>query len=392
MKIHAALLPLAVCLAVGIVLSQLLDQWTVGLALMVPCLLVTFLLGRFPRLQTIGIGVCFVLLGLTLGARSYQYLPAEPSPSALTAKATQVRQQLLQHYRSWDLDDEALGVVAAMTLGEKSALDRDLKDTYSRVGAAHILALSGLHLMIIYTVIAFFVGWRRFRIFSQVVIILSIWAFAVMVGMSPSVVRSAVMISLYALLSLGHRDRMSVNTLALTAIIMLAVNPQSLYSISFQLSFMAVLAILLFNPLFYRLVPLHVLQHHRWLGILWGLTTVSLSAQIGTAPLVAYYFGRFSTWFLLSNYFVIPLASAVLYLTLGCLATGWWVALQQMLISLLAGVVVLMNRLLQAVARLPYSSIEDLHPTVWQVIFVYLVIGCGYVLLSLYTPKAQQNG
>lgn len=392
MKIHAALLPLAVCLAVGIVLSQLLDQWTVGLALMVPCLLVTFLLGRFPRLQTIGIGVCFVLLGLTLGARSYQYLPAEPSPSALTAKATQVRQQLLQHYRSWDLDDEALGVVAAMTLGEKSALDRDLKDTYSRVGAAHILALSGLHLMIIYTVIAFFIGWRRFRFFSQVVIILSIWAFAVMVGMSPSVVRSAVMISLYALLSLGHRDRMSVNTLALTAIIMLAVNPQSLYSISFQLSFMAVLAILLFNPLFYRLVPLHVLQHHRWLGILWGLTTVSLSAQIGTAPLVAYYFGRFSTWFLLSNYFVIPLASAVLYLTLGCLATGWWTVLHQMLISLLAGVVVLMNRLLQAVARLPYSSIEDLHPTVWQVIFVYLVIGCGYVLLSLYTPKVQQNG
>lgn len=392
MKIHAALLPLAVCLAVGIVLSQLLDQWTVGLALMVPCLLVTFLLGRFPRLQTIGIGVCFVLLGLTLGARSYQYLPAELSPSALTAKATQVRQQLLQHYRSWDLDDEALGVVAAMTLGEKSALDRDLKDTYSRVGAAHILALSGLHLMIIYTVIAFFIGWRRFRFFSQVVIILSIWAFAVMVGMSPSVVRSAVMISLYALLSLGHRDRMSVNTLALTAIIMLAVNPQSLYSISFQLSFMAVLAILLFNPLFYRLVPLHVLQHHRWLGILWGLTTVSLSAQIGTAPLVAYYFGRFSTWFLLSNYFVIPLASAVLYLTLGCLATGWWTVLHQMLISLLAGVVVLMNRLLQAVARLPYSSIEDLHPTVWQVIFVYLVIGCGYVLLSLYTPKVQQNG
>ena len=392
MKLHAALLPLAVCLAAGIVLSRLLDQWTVGLALMVPCLLGTFLLGRFPRLQTIGIGVCVVLLGLTLGARSDQYPPTEPSPSALSAKAEHVRQQLLQHYRSWGLDDEAVGVVAAMTIGEKSALDRDLKDTYSRVGAAHILALSGLHLMIIYTVIAFFVGWRRFRIFSQVVIILSIWAFAVMVGMSPSVVRSAVMISIYALLSLGHRDRMSVNTLALTAIIMLAVNPQSLYSISFQLSFMAVLAILLFNPLFYRLIPLHVLQHHRWLGILWGLTTVSLSAQIGTAPLVAYYFGRFSTWFLLSNYFVIPLATAVLYLTLGCLATGWWVALQQMLISLLACVVVLMNRLLQAVARLPYSSIENLRPTVWQVIFVYMVIGCGYVLLSLYTPKAQQNG
>ena len=392
MKLHAPLLPLAVCLAAGIGLSQLLGNWTTGLALLTGCLAVTILLGRFPRLQSIGVGCCVVLLGLTLGARSYRHTADERSQTALTIKATHLRQQLLQHYRSWNMDDEALGVVAAMTLGEKSQLDRELKATYSKVGAAHILALSGLHLMIIYTVITFFVGWRRFRLLSQVVVVLAIWAFAVLVGMSASVVRSAFMISLYALLSLGHRERMSVNTLAFTAIVMLIINPQSLYDIGFQLSFMAVLAILLFNPLFYKLVPLHVLQHHRWLGFLWGLTTVSVSAQIGTAPLVAFYFGRFSTWFLLSNYFVVPLATAILYLALCCLATGWWISLQQTVVALLTSVVTLMNRLLETVARLPYSSIEGLHPTVWQVALIYIIIGSAYVLLSLRLAATRRSG
>ena len=120
-----------------------------------------------------------------------------------------------------------------------------------------------------------------------------------MVGLSPSVVRSSVMISIYALLSLGYREKMSVNTLAFTAIIMLVVNPRSLYDVGFQLSFAAVLAILVLNPLFSKVIPLHVLLRHRWLRFWWGLTTVSVSAQVGTAPLVAYYFGTFSTYFLL---------------------------------------------------------------------------------------------
>jgi competence protein ComEC len=216
------------------------------------------------------------------------------------------RHQLLECFQRWGLDKEVYGVIAAMTLGEKSQLDRNIKETYSQVGASHILALSGLHLMIIYTVISLFLGWRRFRTVSQVLIVLSIWAFAFLVGLSPSVTRAAFMISVYALLALGHRERMSVNTLAFTAIVMLIVNPLSLYDMGFQLSFMAVLAILLFCPMLERIIPLHVQQQHRWLRAIWGLTCVSLAAQIGTAPLIAYHFERFATYFLLSNFVVIP--------------------------------------------------------------------------------------
>lgn len=201
--------------------------------------------------------------------------------------------------------------------------------------------------------------------------------------MSPSVVRSAFMITVYALLSLGYRERMSVNTLAFTAIVMLIVNPLSLYDIGFQLSFMAVLAILLFNPLFARLIPLHVLQRYRWLNVLWGMTTVSLAAQIGTAPLIAYYFGRFSTWFLLSNFIVIPLATIILYLAVLCFAVCWIAPILHLLTSVLSLVVVFMNQALEAIAHLPYSSIEDIRLSVLQVVFLYIIIGSAYVLLSL---------
>ncbi len=388
MKLHAPLLPLVFCLMLGIVLGSYMEDKILSLGLLIASIIFTFFLFRWPRLQTFGIWVCLVLLGLTVGTGVQRRAPVRWQGSE---QSIQMRQQLLQRYRQWGITEEAYGVVAAMTLGEKALLDKDLKETYSKVGAAHILALSGLHMMIIYSVISLFVGWRRFRMLSQLVIIVAIWAFAFLVGMSPSVVRSAFMISIYALLSLGYRERMSVNTLAFAALVMLLCNPQSLYDIGFQLSFMAVLAILLFNPLFGKVVPLHMLQRHRWLNGLWGMTTVSVSAQLGTAPLIAYYFGRFSTYFLLSNYVVIPLATLILYLAVASMMTFWWTGLQYWLVATLSAVVVLMNRLLEAISCLPYCSIDGLHLSVWQVGFLYIIIGSAYVLLSLKFAKFPQN-
>jgi len=303
-----------------------------------------------------------------------------------------LRHRLLEHYKQWNFENEEYGVVAAMTLGDKSQLNTQLKDIYSRVGASHVLALSGLHLMIIYAVINLFIGWWRFRTISQVLIVFSIWVFAFLVGLSPSVMRSAFMISVYAILSLGYRERMSVNTLAFTAIIMLIINPFALYDVGFQLSFAAVLAIILLNPLFTSLIPLHTLQSHRWLNAIWGLTTVSISAQIGTAPLVAYYFGKLPTYFLLSNFIVIPLATIILYLTLACVATFWWTGAQHLLAMVLGAVLSFMNSILTFVASLPKSSVEGIQLSTLQIYLIYIVIGCLWILLYLFVQRknAQQ--
>ncbi len=312
-------------------------------------------------------------------------------PERARLQALLLRHQLLDHYRQWHFTAGEYGVVAAMTLGDKSQLNPQLKDIYSRVGASHVLALSGLHLMIIYAVISMLVGWWRFRTLSQVLIVLSIWAFAFLVGLSPSVVRSAFMISVYALLSLGCRERMSVNTLAFTALLMLLVNPFSLYDVGFQLSFLAVLSIITLYPLFTALIPLHILQRHRWLNALWTLTTVSFSAQLGTAPLVAYYFGKWPTYFLLSNFLVIPLATVILYLVLACLLTFWWSALQHLLVTALASVVSFMNSVLTLIASLPKSSVDNIRLSTLQVTFIYLIICCSWVLLYLFLHRKDSQ-
>ena len=260
-----------------------------------------------------------------------------------------------------------------MVLGDKSALTQDLKDVYSVTGASHVLALSGLHLGILYTLLSLFVFRRRWQMLSQIIIILSVWAFVFLVGLSTSVVRSAMMLSVYALLSLGHRDRMSVNTLAFTALVMLIVSPLSLFDVGFQMSYLALLSILLFVPLTESLFSADYLMSHRMVRWLWGMVTVSLSAQIGVAPLIAYYFGRFSCYFLLTNFIVVPAAMLILYLSLVVLIVPSFA-------SVLFSVVAALNGLLTRMASIPGASIENLHPTKIQTTMIYLIIVAVYLL------------
>lgn len=403
MKIHAPLFPLAVCLIAGITISEYLCEWTLGgiaypgwtlgLILLGAGAAVTTLLYRWPRCQTAGIWLCFVLLGMTLGGRSLESegTRQETRDSGLRQQFLEWRSVLLEKYHEWGVGDEAYGVVAAMTLGDKREIDKDTKETYRVAGASHILALSGLHLMIIYSVITLLVGWMRFRLLSQVIIVLAIWAFALLTGLSPSVTRSAAMITAYALLSLGYRERMSVNTLAFVAIIMLIISPSMLYDVGFQLSFMAVLSIVLWHPLLNGLIPLHVQQRHHWLSNLWGLITVSTAAQIGTAPLVAYYFGRLPVWFLLSNFIVIPLATVVLYLTLALVVFNWWTWAATLVAKVLTAVVVTMERGLAWVGALPYSSIDGIQLSVLRVYLIYIIIGSLFVAVSIRFPAIRRS-
>ena len=292
------------------------------------------------------------------------------------------RHTLLERYRQMGADDEEYAVVAAMTLGDKSAMSSELRDVYAVSGASHVLALSGLHLGIIYMVLSLLVVNRRFRLLSQVLIVTAIWAFALLVGLPASVVRAALMISTYALLSTIGRRRMSVNALALAAICILMVSPDSLFDVGFQMSFLAMLAILMLQPLFERVVQREWLLDRPVVRWLWGLTTVSLAAQVGVAPLVAYYFGRFSTYFLLTNLIVIPSATLIL-----CLAPV--ALLLPVAGTVLFRVVGWLNAVLSFIAeRLPCASIEGLRPSVLQTVLVYVIIVSTYLILIRYDKSA----
>ena len=373
---------IAVSLMAGIVLAWYFVIPFALFPLLLVVVLLAFCLWRYEHLQSAVIGLCFVVLGALLMQRALQ----EPSSvSRLDRSKTYFlaqRAKLLDRLSESGVDGSVYAVVAAMTLGDKSQLTKELRDTYAVSGASHILALSGLHLGIIYTLLSLLLSRRRWQVISQVVIIVCIWLFVFLVGMSANVVRSAVMITVYALLSLGHRDKMSVNTLAFAAIVMLLFNPKSLFDVGFQLSFMAVLAILLFYPLFESVWSQQFLFGHRLFRWLWTTLAVSCAAQIGVAPLIAYYFGRFSCYFLLTNLVVVPAATLILYLSL-------LVLLIPSLAYLLIYIVDALNQLLLWITMLPGASIEGLHPTLLQVWMTYVIIGAVYGLLIRRTSPTR---
>ena len=294
-----------------------------------------------------------------------------------------IRHGLLEHYRLLGANDDGYAVLAAMTLGDKSALDRELRDVYSVTGASHVLALSGLHLGMLYMLLSFLTGsHRRRHLWAQVVLVLGIWAFAMLVGLPVSVVRSATMISLFAIFSLGYRQHLSFNVLCLAAIVILLQNPYALYDVGFQLSFASVASILLLLPLVASdkddsLKPASEPSiPRRVASVIGSCLAVSLAAQVGVAPLIAYYFGRFSTYFLLTNLIVLPAAYLILCGTLLMLVLP-------VAAPLVLWVVDALNQVLTIMSRLPLSSINDLHPSVAQVVMWYVAVAalCGALLV-----------
>lgn len=384
----APLLPLAACLMTGIIMGSRIVSPVQWWFLLVGAVVLTLLLYRMPRLQSVGIAICMVLLGATrmqhqsIGEKHPQSVIQQKPLSRIDRSRAfflQQRTKLLQRFVDGGMDNDAYAVVAAMALGDKSALTKELKETYAVTGASHVLALSGLHLGIIYMLLSLILKGRRWRMIAQLLTIIAVWTFVFLVGMSVSVVRAAVMLSVYALLSLGHRDKMSVNTLAFTAIVMLMVNPRSLFDIGFQMSFMAVLSILLWMPVFESIFGHEWLMEHRLFGWFWGMVGVSMSAQAAVAPLIAYYFGRFSCYFLFTNFIVVPAATLILWL-------APLVLLLPSCAYLLLYIVNALNAALSWLAALPGATIDNLHPTVLQVMMVYIIIGAVWLLIRKTSP------
>ena len=379
---NAPLLRLAVSMILGIIIANSISLPIPVFPVLCVMVAVALLLWKFENLQSLAVLLCFLFMGMFLMQRQLSMPDKSQTASKLERSKTYFagqREKLLGRFTDNGISGDAYAVVAAMSLGDKSALSRDVKDTYSVSGASHVLALSGLHLGIIYMLFSFFLPRRRWPALSQLVIILMVWAFVFLVGMSVSVVRSAVMLTVYGLLSIGHRDKMSVNALCFTAIAMLMWNPSWLFDVGFQMSFMAVLAILLFVPLFDDVFSAEYLMEHRCLRWMWGMVAVSCSAQLGVAPLIAFYFGRFSTYFLLTNFIVVPAAFIVLWLSLLTLVFP-------PLAYLLYNIVQLLNAALGWIASLPGASIDGLHPSAVQASLVYLLILCVYLLIERIRP------
>lgn len=292
----------------------------------------------------------------------------------LRQKALNLRARLVSLYADAGLDGDELAVLSALTLGYKNKLDERVRSAYAGAGASHILAISGMHMAILYGIFLLFFSWMKFLSkntgIKYLLIILLLWTYALLTGLSPSVCRASTM---FTFLSLGYilqRRPQVYNSLAASALLLLLFNPLLLFEIGFQLSYVAVAGIVFFQPKIYRLIYLK----NKVLDWAWQLTSVSLAAQLVTAPITLYYFHMFPVYFWLSNIVVIVGATLLLYGAVFLMVFSKVAFMVHLIGAGLGWVVVLMNRLVELVNRFPAAVITDIPFNTLMVWLLYLLM------------------
>lgn len=301
----------------------------------------------------------------------------------LRLRMARYRQSLSAQYFS-HLDSEEAAIVAAMSLGDKRSLAAAQRQSFSATGVSHVLALSGLHLGILFSLYSLLVvnrlRSRRNRVLASLMGVALLWGFALLVGFPLSLVRATVMFTLWQLSVVLYSDRNSLNNLALAALLILLFSPASLFDIGFQLSFSAVFFILFLMPHVPRPRWLH---RSRLLALLYGWLTVSIVAQIGTGPLVAYYFHTIPLVGLLGNLLAIPLAYVILGLALVFfLIPGF----QGLTATLLGWCIRFLTGAVGWMAAWPYSHIKA-YPHCAEVMVCYVLLLALLVYLIHRPPR-----
>ena len=240
--------------------------------------------------------------------------------TSLMVWAEKARNNLLNIYRNQQLGENETEILSALTLGYKRGLDPETKRVFSSAGAMHVLAVSGLHVGILFAVFSWIFGFLRksksgryIFIFGAITIL---WGYAFITGFSPSVMRASTMFSLFCIAANIQRSTRIYNSLAIAAFVILLINPNNLFEVGFQLSFAAVFGIVFLQPKLSKIWPVR----NRIIKFFWALLTVSIAAQIATFPVTSYYFNQFPSYFWISNLVVIPAAFVLIIFGIGLLA------------------------------------------------------------------------
>ncbi len=282
-------------------------------------------------------------------------------------------------------------ILLAMALGESSAISPRVRDVFAATGAAHILAVSGLHVGIVWSCAFFLLLWILKRSeylmlrwpvskIAALGALLPVVLYAFITGMQTPVLRAMIAAAALVVALIAGRARHALNTLFLAALIILTIRPQALFEVSFQLSFAAVFSILYLVPRFQAYLPhpddRSVGFRHRLLGRLSLFFLVSAAAMIGTMPILAYYFNRVSVVALLSNIIAVPLLGfATLGLMLIFLATSWLCpALAGGLIEAASFIAGWCFTLLEKLSYLPCSSVSIVRPNAAEIVIFYLIV------------------
>ncbi len=298
----------------------------------------------------------------------------------LYAFSYRFRDVLLASLQRSGLADDEFGVAAAILLGYDDHLANEVRQNYVAAGSMHILCVSGMHVGIIYLLASFLLGFlnrKKWQKTMKYVLLLAlIWFYALIAGLSPSILRSALMISFVIIGEAISRKSFVINSIAASAFVLLCGNPNNLFEIGFLLSYAAVLGIVVMQRPIYNWFYIK----NKLLDKVWQITSVALAAQISTIPFTLFYFRQFTTYFWLSNLFMTPISFIVVISGMVLLLLSWIPYVNVMVGYFVWGSVYVMNWVVAHVESIPYSIIKDLYINDFE--FFILLIALLLLMLT----------
>ncbi|HRG87514.1 MAG TPA: ComEC/Rec2 family competence protein [Chitinophagales bacterium] len=328
--------------------------------------------------------------------------------NTLLQQVYKVRAYFLSKLQQYVTGADNMAVAAAIMLGYNDYMTSEITQAYTNAGTLHVLSVSGLHVGIMFLLLNFLLGWadtkgRKVKLTKAVFIIAFMWFYACLTGLSPSVLRSALMFSLIQIGITATRHVNIYNIVAGSALVLMLFNPYIIAEAGFQLSYLAVVGIVFLYPKLYALVPVGsskpkaykrasgyvakiktAIKHDwRWLftytlDAMWALVAVSVAAQLATLPLSLYYFHQFPNMFVLSNLVVIPLSNLVLFTGTALCAFGEVMYLNSITGYCFNALLTALNKLMFAINTIPGAVTEGISISTVEMLLLYvlLLLGC----------------
>ncbi|WP_179343724.1 ComEC/Rec2 family competence protein [Winogradskyella ursingii] len=303
-----------------------------------------------------------------------ELFPMSNSKSTIYGFADALRSKINLRLIEAGFKDDVLSIINALLLGQKQTIDKEIYNNYVDSGTIHILAVSGLHVGIILLILNFlfrpllYIKYGHFL--RPFIIVILLWCFAIIAGLSPSVTRAVTMFSIISVAMHLKRPTNIYNTLIISAFIILLFKPTFLFEVGFQMSYLAVLGIVSVQPIIYKL------WKPKWWLVdkFWQIFTVTLAAQAGVVPISLFYFHQFPGLFFISNLVVIPFLGLILGFGIFTITLALINFLPEFVVDFYSYVIESLNGFIAWVAQFEDFLFRDIPFTIMQVILAYLII------------------
>ena len=290
--------------------------------------------------------------------------------NSFTKALNNTRASVLKNLRKYIHGKNEVAIGEALLIGYKNDLTNDLSQDYTNAGVVHIIVISGMHIAMIYAVLLFLFRHLRVtrlrKVLQPIVILIVVWGFTLMVGMAPSILRSAVMFTFIIIGDTVGRRTNIYNTLAASAFCMLVYQPNFLWDVGFQLSYAAVLSIILFM----KPINKSIYIKNKILALIWQMFAITMAAQILTTPIAMYHFHQFPNLFLFTNFLVVPLSTIILFGEIFLIIIAFIPPLANMAGIILNWLLHTMNSLIQRTASLPYAVTHYIQLHIFQIVLL----------------------